>query len=208
MARQRRHADDDDYEDERPPLRAPAPIGAGLGIGALAGLVGGEGVLILAGTDAIKNVMGPAGAFLLMGLCFLVVALAPVFVLLGMCGGVATAKTRSTVLGMLIGAVSGPALIFILWACGAISITVNNQPVKFNMNMALWCSALFWIPGAVGALFTGLLALGGDRTPPLDPPRRRRRKDEDDEDDQDDRRPRRRRDAEDEDDEDRRPRRR
>jgi hypothetical protein len=125
-----------------------------------------------------------------------------------MCGGVAAAKTRSTILGIVIGAFSGPALVFILWACGAISITVNNQPVKFNLSMALWCSAFLWVPGALGALFTGLLALG-EPAPQRVPPRRRRRRveaDDDREDDEDDR-PSRKRPRDDDDDDDR-PRRR
>lgn len=214
MARRRYDDEDDDYEYDSPAPRPRSPIGAGIGLGALAGLVSGEGVLIFAGMDFMKNVMGPAAAWLMMGLCFLVVALAPVFVLLGICGGVATAKTRSTVFGIVIGALSGPALVFILWACGAISIRVNNQPVEFNLSMALWCSAFLWIPGAVGALFTGLIALGESNAPPDRPRRRRRPIDDDDRDrprrrgrDEDDRRRERRRDDDDDEDEDR-PRRR
>ncbi len=207
MPRRRRQYDDD-YE-YGPPPRAGHPIGAGIGLGALAGLVGGEMTLILASMDFMKNLMGPAAVLFGWAVCFLVVALAPVFVLLGICGGVATARTRSTWLGMVIGAVAGPFLIIVLWACGAITITVNNQPVKFDFNMALWCSAFLWIPGAVGALFTGLLVPLGSSQPPQQSRGRRRIDDEDVDDDEGDDRPRRRRDRDDEDEgRDYRPRRR
>ena len=202
MPRPRRY-DDDDYGPP-PPRRPHHPIGAGIGLGALAGLVGGEGALIFATLDFMKNLMGPAQVLVGWAVCFLVFALAPVFVMLGICGGVATVRSRSTILGIGIGAVAGPILVFVLWACGAISITVNNQPVKFNLNMALWCSALLWIPGAVGALFTGVIVPLGDTAPPPPPSRGRRRIDDDDDDDEeDDRGRRRRRERDDDDDDDR-----
>lgn len=210
MGRRRRDDDDDDYEyDETAPSRPTYSLGGSVGIGALAGLVGGEAVLILAGLSFLKNAMGPGAVFVAWGLCFLVFALSPAMVLLGICGGAATAKTRSLVLGCVIGALSGPALVFILWGCGAISITVNNQPVKFTLNMALWWSAIMWVPGAIGALFAGLICKLDPNRGYDDRPRRgrRRRSEEDDSDDEDNRG--RRRDRDDRDDrEDDRPRRR
>jgi hypothetical protein len=191
----RRRNDDDEYEYDAPPLPPRSPIGAGIGIGALAGLVSGEAVLVFAGMDFMKNAMGPAAAFLAIGLCFLIIMFAPFFVLVGICGGIATAKLRSTLLGILIGVVSAFAVVFILWGCGAIKIEVNNKPVPFTLNMALWSSGILSVSGVFGALFTGLIALGKSQ-PQREPPRRRRRVEEDE--DREDERARRRRRDEDE----------
>src|SRR5258708_9711281 len=99
MARERRYYDDDDdYEDRRPRRsNSSGPsIGAGLGIGALAGFVGGEGALLLGTLQFMKDLMGPAAVLVGWGGCFLVFALAPVFVLLGMCCGVPCVHTPRT----------------------------------------------------------------------------------------------------------------
>jgi hypothetical protein len=194
MARRPRYEDDDDYDDPPapPPARAHPSMGGAIAIGALGGLVGGEGMLILNMMDFLRPNAGPGAALLGIGLCFGVFLLAPFFVLLGMVGGVAAARTHSSILGALLGAVSGPALIFLLWACDAIKITVNGQPVKFNLDMALWCSARLWVPGAIGGLFAGLMTSGSKPPPPPSRSRRRFDEDEDDE-DEDNRQPYRRR---------------
>jgi len=186
----RRRDDDDDYEYDPPPLPRRSPIGAGIGIGALAGLISGEAVLVFVGMDFMKNAMGPVAAFLAIGLCFLVVMLAPFFVLVGVCGGVATAKLRSTILGIAVGVLSAFAIVFLMWAFGAIKIEVNKQRVPFTLNMALWSSGILAVSGVFGALFTGLIARGEE---PRDRPRRPQRRDED----YDERDRRRRRDEDD-----------
>lgn len=153
----RRSDDDDDYECHPPPLPRRSPIGAEVGIGALAGLISGEAVLVFVGMDFMKNAMGPVAAFLAIGQCFLVVMLSPFFVLVGVCGGGATARWRSTILGIVVGLLAAFAVVFLMWAFGAIEIEVNNQRVPFILNVALWSSGLLAVSDVFGALFTGLI---------------------------------------------------
>jgi hypothetical protein len=194
MARRPRYEDDDDYDDPPapPPARAHPSMGGAIAIGALGGLVGGEAMLMLHLVDFLRPNAGPGAALLGFGICIGTFVLAPVFVLLGMVGGVAAARTHSSILGAVLGALSGPLLVLVLWACGAIQIEINGQKKNFDSSMALWCCARLWVPGAIGGLFAGLLTAGSKAPSPA--PRSRRRFDEDDEDeDEDDRRPYRRR---------------